>query len=153
MIENVEIKPLKVFKDDRGYLMEILRSDDSIFEKFGQVYLTVAYPNVVKGWHWHKKQTDFFTVVKGNAKVVLFDMRDGSKTKGKIEEFVIGENNPALLKIPAMVAHGFTPADDNPCFIINCPTEVYNREHPDEERVPFDTDKIPYDWGENKTGG
>jgi dTDP-4-dehydrorhamnose 3,5-epimerase len=153
MIEGVKIKQLQVFKDERGYLMELLRSDDIIFEKFGQVYLTVAYPGVIKGWHWHKKQNDFFVVVKGNAKVVLYDIRENSKTKGKVEEFIMGEKNPILLKIPSMVAHGFTPIGDNPCFLINCPTEVYNREKPDEERLPFNTDKIPYNWGENKRGG
>jgi dTDP-4-dehydrorhamnose 3,5-epimerase len=153
MIEGVKIKELRVHKDERGYLMEILRSDDSLFEKFGQIYLTVAYPDIVKGWHWHKKQTDFFTFVKGNAKVVLYDLRKNSKTHGKIEEFNLGEKNPILLKIPPMVAHGFTPIDNKPCFLINCPTEVYNSENPDEERLPFNTDKIPYNWGENKRGG
>ena len=60
MIEGVRIKRLSVHADERGFLMEILRSDDEVFERFGQVYLTTAYPGVVKAWHMHKKQTDYY---------------------------------------------------------------------------------------------
>ena len=76
MIEGVSIKKLKVIPDERGFVMEMLRCDDDIFKKFGQVYLSVAYPGVGKGWHYHKIQTDYFTVVKGMLKVVLFDQRE-----------------------------------------------------------------------------
>src|SRR3989304_1190762 len=75
----------------RGYLMEILRSDWPEFAKFGQVYVTVAYPGVVKGWHYHKVQTDNFIVVKGTAKVVCYDNRPGSRTKGEVDEYFPGE--------------------------------------------------------------
>ena len=64
MIHGVLTKPLKVIPDERGWLMEMLRDDDPFFQRFGQVYLTVVYPEVVKGWHYHKKQTDHFVVVK-----------------------------------------------------------------------------------------
>ena len=73
MIDGVIVKKLRVIPDERGYLMEMLRADDEFFQKFGQVYLTVAYPGVVKGWHYHKKQTDHFVGVSGMMKVVLFD--------------------------------------------------------------------------------
>ncbi len=72
-IEGVAVKPLRVIPDERGWLMEMLRCDDDIFQKFGQVYVTVCYPSVVKAWHYHKLQTDYFVVVKGMAKVVLYD--------------------------------------------------------------------------------
>ena len=103
MIEGVKIKRLKVIPDERGMLMEMMRDDDEFFQKFGQVYLSVVYPGVVKGWHYHKKQTDHFVFVKGNAKVVLYDNREGSKTKGEINEFFMGEYNPILLVIPPFV--------------------------------------------------
>ena len=126
--------------------MEMLRSDDDIFEQFGQVYLTTAYPGVVKAWHYHKNQVDHFTVVKGMAKVVLFDGREGSPTKGEVNEFFMGEQNPILLKIPKMVYHGFKCISEGEALIINVPTQPYNREQPDEIREPFDSKKIPYDW-------
>ena len=91
-IDGVKIKDLKVIKDERGYLMEMLRCDDKIFDRFGQVYLSVCVPGFVKGWHYHKAQTDYFVVVKGNAKIVLYDDREGSKTKGKVQEFFSGSN-------------------------------------------------------------
>src|SRR4030066_204644 len=107
MIEGVMVKQLKVIPDERGRLMEILRCDEEMFEKFGQVYLTTGYPGVVKAWHYHKGQTDHFCVVKGMMKVVLYDYRDGSPTKGEVNEFFLGEHRPILLRIPPLVSHGF----------------------------------------------
>lgn len=147
MIDGVKIKKLRVIPDERGFLMEMLRSDDEVFEKFGQVYVTVCYPGVVKGWHYHRKQTDHFTVVKGMAKVVLYDGREGSPTHGEINEFFMGDMNQILLKIPPLVLHGFKAIGTEPAYVINCPTEVYNYEQPDEYRLPYDTTEIPYDWG------
>ncbi|MBI1977681.1 MAG: dTDP-4-dehydrorhamnose 3,5-epimerase family protein, partial [Candidatus Omnitrophica bacterium] len=86
LIEGVKVKELKVLPDDRGKLMEILRSDEPIFEKFGQVYVTVCKPSVVKGWHYHKEQTDHFVCLNGKAKVVLYDARKESHTFRKINE-------------------------------------------------------------------
>ena len=78
MIEGVKVKKLKVIPDERGRLMEMLRSDDDLFVKFGQVYMTTAYPGVVKGWHLHDVQWDNVVCVKGMIKLVLHDARDGS---------------------------------------------------------------------------
>src|SRR4030066_1910871 len=107
MIDGVVIKQLKGIPDERGRLMEILRADDDICKNFGQVYLTTGYPGVVKAWHYHKVQHDHFCVVKGMMKVVLYDSRDGSPTKGEVNEFFLGEHRPILLKIPPLVYHGF----------------------------------------------
>jgi dTDP-4-dehydrorhamnose 3,5-epimerase len=146
MIEGVLVKKLKLIPDERGYLMEMLRSDDEFFQKFGQVYLTAAYPGVVKGWHYHKKQTDHFVGVSGMTKVVLYDQREGSKTKGEVNEFFLGEQNPILLVIPPMVVHGMKGIGHATGMIINCPTELYDYDNPDEYRIdPHDND-IPYDW-------
>ena len=151
MIDGVIVKKLKVIPDERGYLMEMLRADDEFFTKFGQVYLTVAYPGVVKGWHYHKVQTDRFVGVSGMLKVVLYDPREDSKTHGEVNEFFMGELNPILLVIPPLVLHGMKGIGTKPGMIVNCPTEVYDYENPDEHRVdPHDKD-IPYDW-ESKDG-
>lgn len=146
MIEGVKIKKLKVIPDERGLVMEILRCDDDIFDKFGQVYLSVAYPGVVKGWHYHKKQTDYFAIIKGMMKVVLYDQREDSRTHKEINEFFIGEQNPMLIVIPPLVVHGMKAIGTEPGFLINCPTYPYYYDQPDEFRIhPYDND-IPYDW-------
>lgn len=146
MIEGVKIKRLKVIPDERGRLMEMLRADDEVFTKFGQVYMTTTYPGAVKAWHYHKKQVDNFVVVMGMMKVVLYDGREDSPTHEEINEFFMGEYNPILLQIPAYVYHGFKCISESEAIVINCPTEVYNYQEPDEYRVPPHGGKIPYDW-------
>lgn len=145
MIDGVVVKNLRAIPDERGWLMEILRSDWDVFEKFGQVYITAAYQDVVKAWHMHKKQTDHLACIKGRVKLVLYDDRDGSKTRGEINEFTIGGENPLLVKVPPEVWHGFKAIGET-AIVVNVPTELYNYENPDERRLPPDTGKIPYDW-------
>lgn len=145
-IEGVVTRKLRTIHDERGWLMEILRSDWDIFQKFGQVYVTTAYPNVAKAWHMHKKQTDHVVCIKGLIKLALYDGRDNSPTKGEINEFFMGERKPMLVKIPPGVWHGFKAIQEI-AFVVNVPTELYNYEEPDEHRLPPDTDKIQYDWG------
>jgi dTDP-4-dehydrorhamnose 3,5-epimerase len=151
MISGVKIKKLKVIPDERGRLMEIIRSDDELFIKFGQLYLTTAYPGVVKGWHYHKNQVDNFCVIQGMMKVVLYDSRDDSSTKGEINEFFLGEHNPMVLQIPKLVIHGFKCISAQEAICLNCPTELYNYEEPDEYRIDPHKNDIPYKW-ERKDG-
>ena len=146
MIQGVEIKQLTKNADERGFLMELLRSDDTIFTKFGQCYVSMNYPGVVRAWHWHEKQDDFLTVVKGMVKFGLYDMREGSPTRGEANEFYMGENNSILLKIPVGVAHGYKTVGVEPSLMINFPTKAYSRAEPDEYRLPWDTDEIPFNW-------
>lgn len=146
MIDGVKIKQLKVIPDERGRLMEMLRADDDIFQKFGQVYMTTAYPGVVKAWHYHKKQTDNFVVVKGMMKIVLYDSREGSPTKGEVNEFFMGEHRQILLQIPPLVYHGFKCISETEAMVINTPTEPYNPREPDEFRLDPHNNDIPYDW-------
>jgi dTDP-4-dehydrorhamnose 3,5-epimerase len=146
MIDGVKTKQLKVIPDERGRLMEMLRSDDELFIKFGQVYLTTAYPGVVKGWHYHRKQYDNMVVVKGMMKIVLYDNRQGSKTYGEINEFFVGEYKPMLIHIPPLILHGFKCISEHEAMVINCPTEVYHYHDPDEFRVDPHQNDIPYDW-------
>ena len=146
MIEGVKIKTLRVIPDERGRLMEILRRDDEIFTKFGQIYITTAYPGVIKAWHYHRIQTDNLVAIAGMAKVALYDARENSPTYKKVEEYFMGVHNPLLIQIPPMVYHGYKCISSEEAVVINCPTEPYNRTTPDECRVdPFNND-IPYNW-------
>jgi len=146
MIEGVSVRKLRLIPDERGFLMEMFRSDWDEFEKFGQTYITAVNPGAVKAWHYHKIQTDHFICVAGMAKVVLYDAREGSPTHGEINEFFMGTLNPILLKIPPFVYHGFKGISQEMTLIVNVPTELYNYATPDEYRLPAHTDDIPYDW-------
>ena len=153
MIHGVKVKKLKVLSDERGRLMEVLRNDDKEFEKFGQVYVTTSLPGFAKAWHYHEKQSDFFTCVKGKMRLVLYDQRKDSPTNGEIQEFIISmDENPILVKIPPLVCHGFEAVGDKEAMVINTVTEPYNVEKPDELRMPFDDPKIPFEW-DAKQGG
>jgi dTDP-4-dehydrorhamnose 3,5-epimerase len=146
MIEGVRTKQLRVVPDERGRLMEILRADDDLFQQFGQVYISTTYPRVVKAWHFHKIQADNIAVVKGMLKLALYDPREGSPTKGEVNEFYIGEHNPMLIHVPKEVCHGWMCISEEESIAINIPTEAYNYDEPDEYRIhPHDND-IPYDW-------
>ena len=146
MIAGVEIKQLKPNADERGFLMEILREDDEIFQHFGQAYVALNYPGVVRAWHYHKLQDDFMAVVKGMIKLVLYDGREDSPTKGQVEEYFLGEQNNILVKIPVGVLHGYKTIGVEPSLLLNFPNKSYNRAEPDEYRLPWDTEEIPYDW-------
>jgi dTDP-4-dehydrorhamnose 3,5-epimerase len=146
LIDGVQTKALTVRADERGRLMEMLRADDELFEKFGQAYLTTAYPGVVKAWHYHKVQVDHFVCVHGMMKVVLYDDREGSATRGLVNEFFLGIHNPLLVRIPAGVYHGFKCISEHEALIVNVPTEVYHYAEPDEFRIDAHDPRIPYDW-------
>ena len=146
MIEGVKAEELRVIPDDRGYLMEMFRSDSPDFQQFGQVYMTVVYPGVVKAWHYHEKQTDNLICVAGMAKVGLYDARPGSPTRGETNTFHVGWQRQQRLTIPPGVYHGFTAVGNEPASIINIPTELYDYHHPDERRRPWDDPEIGYDW-------
>ena len=146
-IQDVHTKKLRIVSDERGWLMEILRCDDEIFKKFGQVYLTTAYPGVVKAWHYHKKQVDNFTCVHGTMKVALYDARPDSPTCKALMELFVGERNPILIQVPPGVYHGFKAIGNETAYFVSIPTLPYDYKNPDEYRLPPDTSEIPYDWG------
>jgi dTDP-4-dehydrorhamnose 3,5-epimerase len=151
MISGVKIKKLKVLQDERGALFEILRSDDEIFKKFGQAYISICKPRWVKGWHYHKKQTDNFCLVKGKGRVVLYDGRQDSPTFGEVAEYDMGRNNLVVVSIPPLVVHGIENLGDEDCWLLNIPTHPYNYAKPDEYRFSLDDASIPYKkWRERK---
>jgi dTDP-4-dehydrorhamnose 3,5-epimerase len=126
--------------------MEMIRKDDDIFVKFGQIYMTTVNPGTVKAWHFHKLQLDNFVVVKGMLKLVLYDSRPKSKTNGEVNEFFMGEHNNIAVQIPKNVYHGFKGISETETIVINMPTESYNPKNPDEYRLPAHTKEIPYEW-------
>jgi dTDP-4-dehydrorhamnose 3,5-epimerase len=148
MIEGVKAIPLTKHVDDRGYLMEILRSDDPHFIRFGQVYITTCEPQpsgpTVKAWHKHERQTDHFCVIKGRVKVGLYDDREGSPTRGQTATFILGDDSSLLLQIPPGIWHGQMALGFETSYLLNIPTETYNRDEPDEQRAPWDA--FPYQW-------
>ncbi len=146
MIDGVTVKQLKVIPDDRGRLMEIMRCDDELFEKFGQVYMTTTYPGVVKAWHMHRLQTDHMCAVHGMFRLGLYDAREGSPTQGEVQEVYMGVHRPVLVRIPPGVYHGWVCVSEHEGIVVNVPDLPYDREHPDEYRLPHDTPEIPYDW-------
>ncbi len=146
LIDGVRIKPLQVVPDERGRLFEILRRDEPIFSRFGQVYCTTVTHGVVKGWHYHKKQVDNFVCVSGMIKLVAYDGRKGSRTHGLVNEFFIGIHHQTLVQIPPLVHHGFKGLSEPEAIVINVPTEPYHHAKPDEYRLPPHSRKIPYDW-------
>ncbi len=146
MIEGVKIKKLRVIPDERGRLMEILRSDDDLFVRFGQVYVTTTYPGVVKAWHLHKKQTDNVACVQGMIKLALYDPREGSSTFNQVDQFYLGVHQPLMVQIPKDIYHGWMCVSQEEAVVVNVPTEVYNYDEPDEHRLDAHAAQIPYDW-------
>lgn len=145
-IDGVLTKQLVVHPDSRGRLFEILRCDDAIFQKFGQVYLTTANPGIIKAWHYHKLQTDYFCCIAGRARLALYDARPSSPTAGRINEFLVGPENLILVTIPPMVYHGFQCVSKSEAVMINIPTLPYNAADPDEYRLDPFVEIIPYAW-------
>jgi dTDP-4-dehydrorhamnose 3,5-epimerase len=144
MIQGVLIHPLKQIPDERGKIMHMLRVDDPHFEKFGEIYFSVVYPGVIKGWHLHKEMTLNYAVVHGTIKLVLYDDRPESSTHGELMEIFVGEGNYVLVKIPPQVWNGFKGVGVSPAIVANCSTIPHS---PDEivRMDPIDN-PIPYNW-------
>jgi dTDP-4-dehydrorhamnose 3,5-epimerase len=145
MIDGVIVQPLKQIIDERGKIMHMLRCDDPVFKSFGEVYFSWVNPGVVKAWHLHKEMTLNYAVPHGSIKLVLFDDRPESATKGNVLELYLGPDNYVLVTIPPLVWNGFKGLGLNPSLVVNCSNIPYD---PSEtERLNPFTDKIRYDWG------
>jgi dTDP-4-dehydrorhamnose 3,5-epimerase len=130
--------------DERGKVMHMLRRDDPWFERFGEIYFSLVYPGVVKGWHIHKVMTLNYAVIMGKIKLVLYDERENSPTSGNLQEIFTGEDNYCLITIPPNVWNGFRGLGVEPALVANCSTDP----HDPSEIVRLDpfSDRIPYDW-------
>jgi dTDP-4-dehydrorhamnose 3,5-epimerase len=144
MIEGVLVKALRRIPDERGFIMHMLRADDPDFDQFGEIYFSTAYPDTIKAWHLHQKMTLNYAVIVGMVKLVLYDDRENSPTKGEVQELFIGQENYQLVRIPPHVWNGFKAIGNQMAILANCATIPHD---PDEivRRSPFDPD-FPYDW-------
>jgi dTDP-4-dehydrorhamnose 3,5-epimerase len=143
-IDGLTVRPRRRIPDERGAIFHMLRNDAEEFESFGEVYFSLVYPGVVKGWHLHHEMTLNYAVPVGMIKLVCYDDRSGSPTRGNLVELHTGELDYALVTIPPGVWNGFKGEGAVPALVANCSTIPHR---PDEiERLdPFDN-HIPYDW-------
>ena len=144
MIEGVLVVPLRKIPDERGMIMHMLRADAPHFEKFGEIYFATAYPGVIKGWHLHSRMTQNYVVIVGMIKIVMYDDREESPTRGEIQELFIGEDNYVLVRIPSGIYNGWKCIGTKPAILANCATET----HDPSEMTRLDpfTTEIPYNW-------
>lgn len=144
MIDGVKIIPLRQIVDERGKIMHMMKATDPHFVGFGEIYFSCAWPDTVKAWHIHKTMTINNAVINGRAKLVIYDPREHSPTRGQIQEIFLGEDNYVLVQIPPGLANGYKAYGDKMVTLANCASEPHD---PDEMiRIdPFDND-IPYDW-------
>jgi dTDP-4-dehydrorhamnose 3,5-epimerase len=159
-IEGVMVKTLQVHADQRGYFLEQLRRGDVDDEGrpflpehgFAQMSRSLAYarggnpPELIKAFHWHRRQWDYWDIVKGNARVVLVDLRPDSPSSGRTQVLVAGQNSPKMIAIPPLVAHGYQVLDLQDVLLCYYVTEAYNRDQPDEGRIPWNDPRIGFDW-------
>jgi dTDP-4-dehydrorhamnose 3,5-epimerase len=145
-IDGVVITALTRHADDRGYFEELIRVTDSFFrEGFGQLSHSKMYPGVIKAWHIHRTQVDWWYVGFGRLRVALHDLRAGSPTIGVTQELHMGEDlPPTVLKIPAGVAHGCRALGETPTHLFYVTSKTYDPE--EEGRLAHDDPSINYDW-------
>lgn len=155
MIDGMIIKKLKVWPDAAqgrevivhpGFLMEVVREDDGLLQRFGQTTFTVTHPGAIKAWHWHRRQDDVWFVASGKALIVLYDRRPDSPTLGVTQTLTAGTDDWKVVVIPAGVVHGYKVLGGNPVLLLYHTTQAYNPAAPDEERLPYDDPEIGFDW-------
>jgi len=149
MIAGVLTKKLIRHPDERGFFEELIRVSDPFFaEGFGQLSHSYMLEGVVKAWHVHKTQIDWWYVMKGMVKVALYDTRPVSETYKEINEFIVGDGKEnMIIKIPYGVAHGCKVLA-GPADLVYVTSSVYNKD--EEGRILYDDKEIGYDWIQGK---
>ncbi len=143
-INGVIIKQLRKIPDERGAIYPMLRNNDAEFKQFGEIYFSIVNPQAIKGWHLHKIMTLNYVVVSGMIKLVLYDGRPKSSTKGVLQEIFMGDDNYVLVTVPPGVVNGFKGISVQKSIVANCATHPHD---PKEiERLDPYTKKIPYNW-------
>ena len=144
IIDGVKIIKKKHIIDDRGKILHMLRVDDENFVKFGEIYFSFVNPKKIKAWHSHKLMTLNYVAVHGSIKLVLYDDREGSTTKGKVQEIMLSNKNPYLVSIPPKIWNGFCSANSEDAILANCSDIPHDKD--EIVRLPFDDPKFPYKW-------
>jgi dTDP-4-dehydrorhamnose 3,5-epimerase len=148
-IAGVVVRPAVTHVDDRGELCEIYNPAWGIHaEPMVYAYQSMVRPHKVKGWIVHRLQDDRLFVGLGTLRIVLYDARDGSPTKGAINEIFLGERNRAMIVIPSGVYHAVQNVGDTDAYFVNLPTRPYDHANPDKYRLPLDTDLSPFRFDE-----
>ncbi|MCF8057803.1 MAG: dTDP-4-dehydrorhamnose 3,5-epimerase family protein [Bacteriovoracaceae bacterium] len=144
MINGVKIKPLRKIPDERGMVMHMLRSDSDTFAGFGEAYFSVVNSGVIKGWKYHKEVVQNMVAPVGMIKMVLFDSREKSDTRGSIQEVEFGLEDYKLITIPARIWYSFKGISESPSIIANITSKPYS---PVESITKQLGDySIPYFW-------
>ena len=143
-IEGVEIIKKNKIVDDRGMILHMLRADDKNYKKFGEIYFSSINPNKIKAWHYHELMTLNYVAVYGNIKLVLYDDRDASKTKGMVQEIILSNQSHFLVSIPPKIWNGFCSSDNKHAILANCSDIPHDKE--EIKRLPYDDSKFPYKW-------
>ncbi len=144
MIEGVQVIPLKRIPDERGTIYHMLKSTDPHFTKFGEIYFSTIYQGVVKGWHLHKNMTLNYACIHGRIKLVIYDEREGSKSKGELVEIFLGPDNYSLVVVPPGVWNGFKGMGRDYSIVADC-IDIPHSEADSVRIDPFNN-HIPYDW-------
>jgi dTDP-4-dehydrorhamnose 3,5-epimerase len=143
-IEGVKVIPLRRIPDERGTIFHIMSSKDPWFERFGEIYCSTVFPDVVKGWHKHRDMTLNYACLQGRVKCVVYDDRESSPTKGSLMEIYLGPDSYNLLVVPPDTWNGFKGMSDPFAMIANCCTHAHDPTRSDR-LDPF-SPTIPYDW-------
>jgi len=144
VIDGVRIVPLRQLRDERGAIFHMLRADDPAFEGFGEIYFSFVRPGWVKGWHLHRAMTLNYAVPVGRVRLVLYDDRDGSPTRGAVQEIEMGEDQYVRVRVPAGVWNGFRGESESDAMVANCATLPHE---PNEiVRIAPDDPRVPYKW-------
>lgn len=144
MIEGVEVIPLKRIPDERGTIFHMLRRTEPHFREFGEIYFSSVYPGVVKGWHRHEEMTLNYACIFGRIKLVMFDDRNDSRTRGTLMEVFLGPDDYSLVVIPPLLWNGFKGMSDPYAIVANCCTHAHGATR--SERLDPFRNHIPYDW-------
>lgn len=148
LISGVEIKPFALWPDDRGYFLEVARLGQGLVADFPpasmQVSAALNYPGIIKAFHYHKFQTDYWVPAGGLLQVALVDLRRGSNTYGWKNTLYVGALRPWQMLIPPGIAHGYKVIGDQPSVLIYITNRTYDPK--DEGRIPHDDSGIAYDW-------
>ena len=144
MIEGVKITKLKQIHDERGKVITMMRNDSDIFDKFGEIYFSCSYPGVVKAWHMHHKMTLNYAVLAGEIKFVLYDSRKSSSTFGKLEQYIMSQENYFLITVPPLIWNGFKCIGLNQAIVANC-SDIPHESSEIVRKNPDDSE-IPYEW-------
>ena len=143
-IKGVEIIKKKVISDGRGKILHMLRNDDKNFEKFGEIYFSYVKPKKIKAWHIHTKMTLNYAAAYGKIKIVLFDDRKNSPTKGTIQEIFLSNSNHILVSIPPLIWNGFCSINDDIAILANCSDIPHDKS--EIKRLPYNDPMFPYKW-------